>query len=51
MKILVIGSGGREHAICQSLTKDPATTEIHCAPGNPGIASLATLHQINTENG
>ena len=51
MKILVIGSGGREHAICQSLAKDPITTEIHCAPGNPGIASLATLHQINTEDG
>jgi len=51
MKILVIGSGGREHAICQSLAKDPATTEIHCAPGNPGIATIATLHQIDTEDG
>ncbi len=51
MKILVIGSGGREHAICQSLAKDPLTTEIHCAPGNPGIATIATLHQINTEDG
>lgn len=51
MKILVIGSGGREHAICQSLAKDPLTTEIHCAPGNPGIATIATLHQVNTEDG
>ena len=51
MKILVIGSGGREHAICQSLAKDPLTTEIHCAPGNPGVATIATLHQINTEDG
>jgi len=41
MKILVIGSGGREHAICTALSKSPRTTKLYCAPGNGGIASVA----------
>src|SRR5262249_34252207 len=42
MKILVIGSGGREHALCWKLKQSPLTTELFCAPGNAGIAQTAT---------
>jgi phosphoribosylamine--glycine ligase len=42
MKILVIGSGGREHAICWKLRQSLHTTELYCAPGNAGIAQIAT---------
>ena len=46
MKILLVGSGGREHALALGLTADKSCTELHAAPGNPGIASLATLHPL-----
>ena len=46
MKILLVGSGGREHALALGLQADPSCTELHCAPGNPGIAEIATLHSI-----
>ena len=46
MKVLVLGSGGREHALARSLARDPSVTEVHAAPGNPGIASVATLHDV-----
>lgn len=51
MKILVVGTGAREHALVRSLSLDPAVTELHAAPGNPGIGALATLHQVNPLDG
>lgn len=46
MKVLVIGSGGREHAMCWKLAQSPEVTELYCAPGNPGIAQVADLVPI-----
>lgn len=46
MKVLVIGSGGREHAICVTLAKSPKVDHIWCAPGNGGIASVAECVDI-----
>ena len=46
MKILLVGSGGREHALALGLQADPACTELHCAPGNPGTAQIATNHLV-----
>ena len=50
MKVLLVGSGGREHALAKALTQDPSLSQLHCAPGNPGIAQLATLHPLDIEN-
>jgi len=44
MKVLIVGGGGREHAIAWKLKHDDPSLDLHCAPGNPGIASLATCH-------
>lgn len=46
MKILLVGSGGREHALALGLKADKECTELHVAPGNPGIAELAEIHDV-----
>ena len=46
MKVLVVGGGGREHAICWALKKSPKVTELFCAPGNAGISAIATCVPI-----
>ena len=51
VKTLVIGTGGREHALALALSRDPAVTEVHAAPGNPGIAQVATLHAVDPLDG
>ena len=47
MKVLVIGSGAREHAIARSLRADAGVTQLHAAPGNPGIGHVAELHEVD----
>jgi len=49
VKILVIGSGAREHAICWKLKQSPALTELYCAPGNAGTARLGENLSIGSE--
>jgi len=51
VKTLVIGPGGREHALARALARDPAVTEVHVAPGNPGMAAVATLHDVDPMDG
>ena len=46
MKILIIGGGGREHAIAWKLSKSPRVEKIYCAPGNAGIAEIAECVNI-----
>src|SRR3954454_20945197 len=46
MRVLLVGSGGREHALAWGLSRSPLLTELHAAPGNPGIGALATLHDV-----
>ncbi|MFE3201504.1 phosphoribosylamine--glycine ligase [Embleya sp. NPDC059237] len=50
MKVLVIGSGAREHALCRSLSLDSAVSAVYCAPGNAGIAQVAELRQVDALN-
>lgn len=50
MKILVIGSGGREHAVCWKFKQSPHTTALYCAPGNAGIAEIATCLPVDVNN-
>ena len=50
MKVLVVGSGGREHALAWALARSPLLSELHAAPGNPGIAALASCHPVHTDD-
>ncbi len=47
MRVLVIGSGGREHALLLGLSADPSVTGLHVAPGNAGTSSIATNHPVD----
>jgi len=51
VKILVVGTGAREHALVLALSRDPEVTELHAAPGNPGIGELAALHAVDPLDG
>ena len=50
MKVLVLGPGGREHAIIRALLRDPEVTEVHSAPGNAGIAQDVPIHAIDAND-
>src|SRR5690606_16651010 len=50
VRILVVGSGGREHAIIAALHRDNPDHELHAAPGNPGTAELATNHPVAADD-
>jgi len=50
MKVMVLGGGGREHAAVHAFSKSEIVTQIHCCPGNPGIAKLAACHAGNNCN-
>jgi len=51
MKVLIVGSGGREHALAWKLAQSPKLSELHAAPGNPGIASLGSCHPVRADDG
>ncbi|HEY6546828.1 MAG TPA: ATP-grasp domain-containing protein, partial [Vicinamibacteria bacterium] len=50
MKVLVVGNGGREHALVWKIRQSPLVSEVYCAPGNAGIAELADCVPIDTSN-
>jgi phosphoribosylamine--glycine ligase len=51
VRVLLVGSGGREHALAWKLSQSPSLTALHAAPGNPGIAELGECHPIRAEDG
>jgi phosphoribosylamine--glycine ligase len=48
--VLLVGSGGREHALAWSLSRSPTLSELHAAPGNPGIAALGSCHPVRADD-
>jgi phosphoribosylamine--glycine ligase len=50
VRVLIVGSGGREHALAWKLSQSSGLTELHAAPGNPGIAKLAECHPIRADD-
>jgi phosphoribosylamine---glycine ligase len=51
VRVLVVGSGGREHALAWKIAQSPTLEELHAAPGNPGIAELGSCHPVRAEDG
>ena len=51
MRVLLVGSGGREHALAWKLAQSPSLSDLHAAPGSPGIAELCECHPIRAEDG
>ena len=51
LSVLVIGTGGREHALLLALAQDPVIAALHAAPGNPGMAAVATVHEVDPMSG
>ena len=49
MRVLVVGSGGREHALVWKLSQSPKVEKMYCAPGNAGIAQMAECVNIKAE--
>ncbi len=47
MKVLLLGGGGREHALAAALARDPSVQQVHVSPGNPGIAAVAERHAVD----
>ena len=50
MRVLLVGSGAREHALAWRLAQSPSLTELHAAPGNPGIARLGSCHPVRADD-
>ncbi|MEX2211810.1 MAG: phosphoribosylamine--glycine ligase [Gaiellaceae bacterium] len=51
MRVLIVGSGGREHALAWRIAQSPSLTKLHAAPGNPGIAQLGSCHPVRADDG
>lgn len=50
LRVLLLGSGGREHALADAILRSPHCAELHVAPGNAGIAQIAACHKINIDD-
>ena len=50
MKVLILGGGGREHALAWRLARDPDVTEVIAAPGNPGVASIGRCLPVDVND-
>src|SRR4029079_9871973 len=51
VKVLIVGSGGREHALAWKLSASADLDELHAAPGNPGLSALGQCHPVRAEDG
>ena len=51
MRVLIVGDGAREHALAWGLARSPGLTELHAAPGNPGIAAVGACHSVGADDG